>query len=537
MDRNPKEDFQTILKYLGIEEDEERPPGPVADDPSAVTPPGHTGSAAPPNHIEGVVPPDDSADSTTEASTTAFQPAAKTIDFANLPLEQLPWVKVADNGKQYIWTPPLVELIRSPEYEHRIITIARDNAQTLGFCVYDGTRYRILTENQVKAILKKYMPMALRQPQHWEKVLKELLTEMPDIFEASLNSDENLSCFQNGVHRLDTDEVLPHSPEYLLTNQIPCNYIPGLPWSEAPHFKGFLDMLTDGDPDNETLILEYIGAILSNVPGYRFKKLLILYGPGDTGKSVLREFVISLLGKENVQAIDLKRLSGRFGAARLYGKRLAGSGDMSSASIAELDVLKQLTGGDDLYAEDKGKDGFTFKYSGYLWFNSNRLPQFGGDHGAHVYERMMILPCPNIVPPEKRDANLLDKLLAEKEVVVSQAMAHLREAVARGYRFTEGDSVKQSREEYQQQNSSLAKFLNDFCVLNAGKVQRAEFHKIYTRWCKDNQYFVEKTSDVTATLKSLGIEAQKSHGIYYYPIEVHTAEALGPLANLSKAFW
>lgn len=92
--------------------------------------------------------------------------------------------------------------------------------------------------------------------------------------------------------------------------------------------------------------MEYIGAVLSNVPGYRFKKALILYGPGDTGKSQLHELIQHLVGLFNCHTLDLDKMERRFGAAQVFGKRLVGSGDLPSGKIKELAVFKALTGGD-----------------------------------------------------------------------------------------------------------------------------------------------------------------------------------------------
>lgn len=81
-----------------------------------------------------------------------------------------------------------------------------------------------------------------------------------------------------------------------------------------------------------------------------------------------------LLGKGNYAGIDLKELEARFGTSAIYGKRLAGSADMSYLSVDELKIFKQCTGGDALFAEYKGMNSFEFVYDGLLWFCMNKLP-------------------------------------------------------------------------------------------------------------------------------------------------------------------
>ena len=54
--------------------------------------------------------------------------------------------------------------------------------------------------------------------------------------------------------------------------------------------------------DIKTVLLEVIGVVLSNIPGYKFKKALLVYGKGNTGKTQIRNLAISLVG--------FKRLTG-----------------------------------------------------------------------------------------------------------------------------------------------------------------------------------------------------------------------------------
>lgn len=473
--------------------------------------------------------PQDTCSADTETSKV------QTVNINAVSLKEIPWVGASLSGKPTIRTQVLFKVLSHPENENRILTVKRDNSTEPAFAQYREGHYHWLSYNEAKGAIKELMPIAIRQPKHWETIFQEFLTEIPEFSESQFNADEDIICFKNGILHLSTGELTPHSPQHLVTIQIPCNYIPDLVWARDSKFRAFLSILTDNTPANEDLILEYIGAALSNVPGYKFKRCLWLYGPGNTGKSVLRELVVELLGTENVQSIDLRRLSGRFGAGRIYGKRLVGSGDMASRDIAELDILKQLTGGDQLFAEDKGKDGFTFKYRGLLWFNANKLPQFGGDRGEHVFNRLMILPCNHVIPPEEQDPDLLAKLLEERDTIVSQAITHLKQAIERGYKFTEGTMIQASRQEYQQMNNSLVTFVREYCTMTSkAETERASFNRVYFRWCHDNGLYPERQSDIKGTLKELGVETKKVQGIYRYTLKMNEADALGTHGSLTQ---
>lgn len=94
----------------------------------------------------------------------------------------------------------------------------------------------------------------------------------------------------------------------------------------------------------------------------------------------------------------------------------------------------------------------------------NRLPKFGGDDGQWVYDRIMQVPCVNVIPPEKQDKHLLDKLLSEREGIVYRLVTALKGVIANGYRFTEPESVREDRRRYQETNSTVITFFKD-CMI------------------------------------------------------------------------
>ena len=75
---------------------------------------------------------------------------------------------------------------------------------------------------------------------------------------------------------------------------------------------------------------------------------------------------------------------------------------MTFATISEVKIFKNLTGGDKIFSEKKCKDGFHFKFDGFFLFGANVLPRFGGDRGDWVYERFFVIPCNNVIPVKKR---------------------------------------------------------------------------------------------------------------------------------------
>ena len=402
-------------------------------------------------------------------------------------------------GEPYIVTPLLARYVR----EHLNYILVRDNGkQGLLKYVYENGCYRLYSNDMFMGIIKQCIADYDEELVKMSKVaeaLQHITTDLNYISQEELDADENLINFKNGLLRVtETDTVLiPHTPTVYSTIQIPCDWM-GRP-EPTPVFDAYMKKLTNGDPAIERLLLEFIGVCISNIKGWRLKKSLFLVGDGDTGKSQLKSLVERLLGKGNFIGIDLKEIEARFGTGAIYGTRLAGSSDMSFLTVDELKTFKKITGGDSLYAEFKGQQAFEFTYNGLLWFCMNRLPKFGGDDGQWVYNRIMVVRCPNVIPKEQQDKRLLDKLYAERGGIVYKAIRALQTVIRNGYRFSEPESVTAARERYMSKNSTVVSFFDEcMCPWPKGRINphctTGRIYRVYQAWCRENNNGFAKTA-------------------------------------------
>ena len=401
------------------------------------------------------------------------------------------FVKEGKDGNDYVCVPLLAGYVR----EHTDYLLVRDNGkQGVLIYVYENGVYKLYDEKMFKGLIKQFIeeydPELVRM-HSVNEACQHIITDRNYIGQDELNSREDIINFKNGLLFVTAGELrlLPHSPQVYSTIQIPCDWTGRR--SNAPVFVEYIKTLTNGDKDTARLLLQFIGVCLSNIKGFRTKKSLFLVGDGDTGKSQLKSLVERLLGKGNYIGIDLSDIEARFGTGAIYGTRLAGSSDMSFLTVSELKTFKKITGGDSLFAEFKGQQAFEFTYNGLLWFCMNRLPKFGGDDGKWVYNRIMVVNCPNVIPQEKQDKRLLDKMFAEKEGIIYMAVRGLQKVIRNGYRFDEPASVTQARENYMTQNNTVLSFFNE-CMTNRedGKVNdgatTGKIYKVYREWCIDN---------------------------------------------------
>lgn len=377
--------------------------------------------------------------------------------------------------------------------------------------VYDKRKgvYEKCCEDEFKAYIKRPVVdfgVIYATPRAIDEAYKSLKTDDKEtrrIAEDELNTDENIINFENGLLYIDTLKLKPHTPKILSTIQIPCRWNVNAPFPEQ--FDKFINTLANGDKEVIQLLLEFCGAAISNIDMSRPKKALFLVGAGNTGKSKLLSLLAKLIGKENYAAISLNRLERDIHAAfSMWGKRLAGSPDMSFMKVNELETFKSIVGGDDIEFNRKHADSFSGVFKGAMMFCTNSLPKFGGDKGDHVYERMMIVKCDNVIPEEQRDRNLLEKLYAEREGIVQILVMYLRKFLSNGGNFDIPASCKAACEQYKIENDSVLRFLQECTETKAetskNEPTKAQVYQCFKNWATDSREYIPSKSEFNSII-------------------------------------
>lgn len=397
------------------------------------------------------------------------------------------------NGNKIFVNPAL--LAEKIKNDGVFILVKDDVYSNNNIWVYDNGKYRRCSDDEAKAVISSYIT------DYDQSILKmSVVKETLEILKANTNyilfsrfdQDENIINFKNGILKLDTMEFIHHSPAYLSTIQIDAE------WSEdtikTPVFDMYLNTLTNGDEELKRLLLQVIGLCISNVKGFRTKKCLFLVGEGNTGKTRIKLLVENIVGEEYCSSIDLSDLETRFGPSALMGKRVAGSADLEFGTASQLKVLKQLVGGDTIIVEEKFKSPVSFRFDGFLWFGANKMPVFGGDKGPWVYERLIVVPCNNVVSPEKRDPFIVEKMMEERTGIVQKAVEALKELIANNYKFSVPEICNEELDKYKKLNSSVVSFFEECCKLRPEGVPipyddeetMTCIRKVFNNWCKIN---------------------------------------------------
>lgn len=443
-------------------------------------------------------------------SQTVEEPAGELLEITEgggspqwVPLEFPEWLEkpanyvdfafIDEKDKVHIVAYLLADNVRKTSYY--IFVRGANPSEPVRRFWYIGGVYRPVNDEYIKNKIRERLEVfgAIHcKKTYIEEAFYQLCLDECYHTDSELNADPALINFENGVLNINTLELTPHTPELLSTVQIPCNYVPGLELKDCPTFTQFISRLANYDNDSTAALIEYIGAVISNVDGSRFKKALFLRGAGNCGKSKYIELLRRLLSDEYYATASLEKLESRFGAYSLYNRRLIGDPDIKYLKVSELNTFKQATGGDPLQLEQKGKMPFSFKYSGFMIFGCNELPLFGGDNGKWVYDRMLLIRCGDPVTEQERDPHILEKMYTERAAIVSVAVQYLRACIKRKYRFSEGISSQHLLATYRNDNDPVRAFLAECCLLREegaplnGDIQQRDFYRAYCNWYDDN---------------------------------------------------
>lgn len=392
--------------------------------------------------------------------------------------------------------------------------------------LYRGGVYHKLSDTELSGEIRKWLPVGTAKPDTINQVVKLIIYSAPVRPYEELNADEHYINLKNGLLDIHTGELNKHRPDLISTLQLDCEYKPK---AQAPEWEKFIEWLCydpeDERPDEEMIrvIQEWIGFILSPIYGYRIKKSLLLFSAlGNSGKSVLMNVIISILGSDAIANVDFESLgSSRWATGNAFGKRLLAIGDEGGENINSSKIFKQLTGGDPVEAEFKGLQHFTYRFIGVICAACNLLPFFNDDKGDHVSERLMLLNCRHTVPANERDPMYADKLLEEKDGIFIWAFEGLQRFISNGMKFSHCESADALMDEYRARHDTMYAFLHDgfYVDLTYDKhdsIRKTTLENMYESYCDFNDVTPLKRKNIKTRLASMGITTRNHSNVDVY---------------------
>lgn len=300
---------------------------------------------------------------------------------------------------------------------------------------------------------------------------------------------EDLNCypvewinFRNGFYDPVTKKMIPHSPEYKATNQIPHVFDPdrGITGSMVTDWLTFICET----PEDIQMLTEFSGLCLTR--DTRQQKFLILNGEGGTGKSTVIRMIDKMIGADNISNISLSQLTQRFSAFGLMGKLLNSCADLEIDALSDVSTLKKVLGEDTLSAEAKGKDAVSFKSYAKLIFSTNELPIVKAEKTNGFYRRLLILTMNRV--PEKKEADFFDRLSAEIDDFIWISVKAL-EGLYKNGRISESPGSVEAVKRLRCDSDTVEAFLNEKIerVQDSpeNRIKKLDMYRSYEMYCQD----------------------------------------------------
>lgn len=294
------------------------------------------------------------------------------------------------------------------------------------------------------------------------------------------SSKPYLANFKNGTYNIKTGELKPHdikdyilqSQEYAIDPDDRTYPIKTVTW---------LNDLT-GDKDSVIYLMELIGYCFyrSYAP---FQCITILQGSGENGKSTFLNILTKILGQNNVSNMTLQDLGNkqnRFASSNLYQKLANLFADIDAEFIKSTGLLKALTGGDRLSAEQKGKDAFMFINFAKLIFSANELPPFS-DFTVGFNRRLYVVPFDCVIDEAFKQKHDLKAIEDEIPLFTVECMQAFYEALQRG-ELTVSAKMKEAKDKWLKESNHVLRFIEELCDVDMESKEGDSSKMIYEEY-------------------------------------------------------
>jgi putative DNA primase/helicase len=297
---------------------------------------------------------------------------------------------------------------------------------------------------------------------------------------------------------------IPFDKGHFLNYQLPYKYDSN---ATCPKFNQFLTEVLP-DESAQQVLAEYLGYLFirNGNKSIKAEKMLVLYGSGANGKSVVFEIILALLGRENVSNYSLTSLTDTNGYYRAQiSNKLVNYGSEIGGKL-EADMLKKMASGEPIEARQPyGRPLLLHEYA-KLIFNCNQLPKDVEQTDAY-FRRFLILPFCVTIEEEKQDKLLASKIIdSELPGILNWVLEGLKRLLTQG-KFTKCKIADEILTRYKIESDTVQLFLEEFGIQKSSDskefVTLKTFYNAYREFCVESgNKFVSKLT-LSKRLQSL----------------------------------
>lgn len=304
--------------------------------------------------------------------------------------------------------------------------------------------------------------------------------------------------------------IHPHTPEDLITKitaVAPSQEGKDI-WLEA------LETFFCGDQELINYVQMMVG--LTAIGKVYQEHMIIAYGGGANGKSTFWNTIYRVLGnyagKISAEALTMNnRRNVKPEMAELKGKRLIIASEMEEGVRLNTATVKQLCSTDEIQAEKKYKDPFSFVPSHTLVLYTNHLPKVGANDDG-IWRRLIVIPFNAKITGKSDIKNYADYLFENAGgAVLEWIVEGAYQAIQAQFKTKLPKVVEDAIEKYHEDNDWLGQFLDECCELSQNNTEQSgKLYLSYRTYCIQNGEFTRSTTDFYAALEKAGYFKKRS---------------------------
>lgn len=356
------------------------------------------------------------------------------------------------------------------------------------------------------SVYKKYA-IKRRDTKNIAATLKEA-RPMLEVEQRNLDADEFMLNTPTLTYDLRQGIKFPmkHRPEHFITKQTTVD-----PSSDgADIWAAALDTFFLKDADLIDYVQRMVG--LSAIGKVYVEALIIAYGEGRNGKSTFWNVIARVLGtySGNISADMLTvgcRRNVKPELAEAKGKRMLIAAELEEGMRLNTANVKQLCSTDEIYAEKKYKDPFSYTPTHTLVLYTNHLPKVGAiDKGT--WRRLIVIPFDAKIEGSADIKNYADYLFEKAGgAILTWVIEGAKKVIADNYKIEPPKKVRDAIEHYKESNDWLSYFLSERCELDPAYVAKSsEVYNEYRIFCTQVGEFTRSTTDFYTALETVGFE-------------------------------
>lgn len=357
------------------------------------------------------------------------------------------------------------------------------------------------------AVAYKKYAIKRRDTKNIAATLKEA-RPMLEVEQRNLDADEFMLNTPTLTYDLRQGTKFPmeHRPEHFITKQTTVD-----PSSDgADIWASALDTFFLKDTDLIDYVQRMVG--LSAIGKVYVEALIIAYGEGRNGKSTFWNVIARVLGtySGNISADMLTvgcRRNVKPELAEAKGKRMLIAAELEEGMRLNTANVKQLCSTDEIYAEKKYKDPFSYTPTHTLVLYTNHLPKVGAiDKGT--WRRLIVIPFDAKIEGSADIKNYADYLFEKAGgAILTWVIEGARKVIADNYKIDPPQKVRDAIEHYKESNDWLSYFLSERCELDPAYVAKSsEVYNEYRIFCTQVGEFTRSTTDFYTALETVGFE-------------------------------